>query len=108
MNTDDVITCDAPTVVRGHPGLVTCNFNVDVSTQRPVIVSVEHYPDNNDSGVYDDTIYRHIVRSAHSLCLRDSFVFHPLTSSLLVDAPSSIKYLYSGTVYSTVSDALLP
>ena len=40
--------------------------------------------------------------------IHDSFVFHPLITSLLVDTPSSINYHYSGTISPTLSDILLP
>ena len=35
-------------------------------------------------------------------------VFHLLTPSLLVDAPSSVSHSYSGTIHPTPSDILLP
>ena len=58
--------------------------------------------------LYD--IHRCMFRFDNSVRLStlDSFVVHPLTSSLLVDAPSSVKHHYSGTIYSTLSDTLLP
>ena len=48
-----------------------------------------------------------LTNSVHPLIL-DYFVFHLHTSSLLVDTPFSIKRHYSGTIYSTLSDTLLP
>ena len=50
LNIGDV-TCDAPSVERGDPGHVTCNFNVDVSTQkRPISVKVVLHKIDNIEG----------------------------------------------------------
>ena len=54
LNIGDV-TCDSPSVERGDPGHVTCNFNVDVSTQkRPISVKVVLYKIDNSDGEYDN------------------------------------------------------
>ena len=51
-----------------------------------------------------------IYISSHQLCAsaRTQVVFLPLTSSLLVSMPFSVKYHYSGTICPTISDHLLP
>ena len=47
-----------------------------------------------------------LTNSVHLLIL-DYFVFHPLTSGLLVDMPFSVKHHYSGTICPTLSITLL-